>query len=81
MNSSEAGSAEQSAVLAAWQGVEIPIRGVPTGVARARSLAVNGEAGMGRHDGLGALNRQVGELSAEMARLAKDVAALESAFG
>ncbi|MGW7100064.1 M4 family metallopeptidase [Streptomyces sp. NPDC054838] len=70
------GSAEQSAVLAAWHGVEIPISGVPTGVARARSLAANGNGSMSRQDGLAALTRQVGELSAKMTRLAKDVAAL-----
>ncbi|MEU8843307.1 M4 family metallopeptidase [Streptomyces roseus] len=71
------GSAEQSAVLAAWQGVEIPIRGVPTGVARARSLAAGGNGGVSRQDGVAALTRQVGELSAKMTRLAKDVAALK----
>ncbi|MFK0047683.1 M4 family metallopeptidase [Streptomyces sp. NPDC090741] len=73
------GSAEQSAVLAAWQGVEIPIRGVPTGVARARSLAADGNGGVRRQDGLAALTRQVGELSTQMTKLAKDVTALKRA--
>ncbi|MFJ4778060.1 M4 family metallopeptidase [Streptomyces sp. NPDC088762] len=73
------GSAEQSAVLAAWQEVEIPIRGVPTGVVRARSLAANMHGGVGRQDGLAALTRQVAELSAKMTRLAKDVNALKAA--
>ncbi|WP_442807214.1 hypothetical protein [Streptomyces sp. NBC_01294] len=70
------GSPEQSAVLTAWQEVEVPVRGVPTGVARARSLAANGNGGAGRQDGLAALTRQVGELNARMAGMAKDMAAL-----
>ncbi|MBT2468399.1 M4 family metallopeptidase [Streptomyces sp. ISL-66] len=72
------GSPEQSAVLAAWQEVEVPIRGVPTGIARARSLATNGNGGRGRQDGLAALTRQIGELSAKVAKLAKDVSALKT---
>ncbi|WP_329192349.1 MULTISPECIES: M4 family metallopeptidase [unclassified Streptomyces] len=72
------GSAEQSTVLAAWQEVEIQISGVPSGVARARSLAgADGSGGAGRQDGLAAVTTQVGELSAKMTALAKDVAALK----
>ncbi len=71
------GSDEQSAVLTAWQEVEIPIRGVPTGLARARRLAAGANGGVGRQDGLAALTRQVGELSAKVTGLAKDVAALK----
>nr|WSX47930.1 M4 family metallopeptidase [Streptomyces sp. NBC_00974] len=73
------GSAEQSAVLAAWQEVEVPIRGVPTGVVRARSLAANGNGGAGRQDDLAVLTRQIGELSTKMTKLAKDVNALKAA--
>lgn len=74
------GSTEQLAVLAAWQEVEIQVRGVPTGLAaRTRSFAVNGNGGAGKHDGLAALTRQIGELSAKMTGLAKDVAALKGA--
>lgn len=72
------GSAEQSAVLAAWQEVEISIKGVPTGAARARSRAANGSGGLGRQDGLAALSRQIGELSAKVTALAKDVNALKA---
>ncbi|MEJ8641424.1 hypothetical protein WKI68_07895 [Streptomyces sp. MS1.HAVA.3] len=64
-------------MLTAWQEVEIPVRGVPTGVARAWSLAANGNGGVGRQDGLAALTRQVGELNAKMAGMAKDLAALK----
>ncbi|AZS76805.1 peptidase M4 [Streptomyces lydicus] len=71
------GSPEQSAVLAAWQEVEIQVRGVPTGAALARSFAVNGNGGVGRQDGLAALTRQIGELSAKVTGLAKDVAGLK----
>ncbi|MFE5805770.1 M4 family metallopeptidase [Streptomyces sp. NPDC056491] len=70
------GSAEQSAVLAAWQEVEVPVPGVPTGLVRARSIASNGHGGAGRQDDLAALTRQIGELNAKMTRLAKDVKAL-----
>ncbi|MFJ3518482.1 MULTISPECIES: M4 family metallopeptidase [unclassified Streptomyces] len=70
------GSAEQSAVLAAWQEVEVPVPGVPTGLVRARSIASNGHGGAGRQDDLAALTRQIGELNAKMTRLAKDVNAL-----
>ncbi|WP_328619062.1 M4 family metallopeptidase [Streptomyces sp. NBC_00354] len=73
------GSPEQSAVLAAWQGVEIQISGVPAGLARARSLPVNGNGGLGRQDGLAALTRQIGELSAKVSGLAKEMAALKGA--
>ncbi|MEU2389478.1 M4 family metallopeptidase [Streptomyces sp. NPDC007369] len=69
-------STEQLAVLAAWQEVEIQIRGVPPGIARARA---NGHAGAGRQDGLAALSRQFGELNATVRGLAKDVAALKAA--
>ncbi|MGW6688040.1 M4 family metallopeptidase [Streptomyces sp. NPDC054961] len=72
------GSAEQSAVLAAWQEVEVPIGGIPTGIVRARSLASNGHGGAGRQDDLAALTRQIGELSAKMTGLAKDVHALKA---
>ncbi|MEU6759477.1 M4 family metallopeptidase [Streptomyces sp. NPDC046685] len=73
------GSAEQSAVQSAWQEVEVPVRGVPSGVARARSLAAEGNGGVGRQDGLAALSRHVSELGAKVAGLAKDVAALKAA--
>ncbi|WP_371614354.1 M4 family metallopeptidase [Streptomyces sp. NBC_00454] len=72
------GSAEQSAVLAAWQEVEVPVNGVRTRVARARSLAANENGGVGRQDGLAALTRQIGELSAKMTALTKDVKALKA---
>lgn len=72
------GSAEQSAVLAAWQEVEISIKGVPIGAARARSRAANENGRLGRQDGLAALTRQVGALSAKVTALAKDVNALKA---
>ncbi|MFJ9791117.1 M4 family metallopeptidase [Streptomyces globosus] len=71
-----ADSAEQTAVLAAWQEVEVGIRGVPPGIARTRA---SGPAGAGRQDGLAALSRQVGELNATVKALARDVAALKAA--
>ncbi|MCU7820334.1 M4 family metallopeptidase [Kitasatospora sp. DSM 101779] len=74
-----AGSTEQSAVLAAWREVEVPISGIPTGVARARSLAVDGSDGAGREDGVAALGRQLSALSTRVAELADDVAALKRA--
>ncbi|MER5858282.1 M4 family metallopeptidase [Streptomyces sp. NPDC059688] len=71
------GSPEQSAVLSAWQEVEVPLRGVPTGVARVRSLAANGNGGAGRENGLEALAGQLAALNDKVAGLAKDVAALK----
>ncbi|GEK03895.1 M4 family metallopeptidase [Streptomyces sp. ATE26] len=71
------GGSEQSAVLAAWQEVEVPVRGVPTGVARVRSSAVNGNGGTGRKDGLAALTRQIGALNDKVTGLAKEMAALK----
>ncbi|MFF9131273.1 MULTISPECIES: M4 family metallopeptidase [unclassified Streptomyces] len=74
------GSSEQSAVLSAWQEVEVPVKGVPTGVARVRSFAVNGNGnsnGAGREDGLAAIARQIGALNDKVTGLAKDVAALK----
>ncbi|MGW5328035.1 M4 family metallopeptidase [Streptomyces sp. NPDC004014] len=71
------GGSEQSAVLAAWQEVEVPVRGVPTGVARVRSSAVNGNGGTAREDGLAALTRQIGALNDKVTGLAKEMAALK----
>jgi Zn-dependent metalloprotease len=71
------GSAEQLAVLSAWQEVGIQISGVPSGVARARSLAAGRDGGMGRDDGLAALSKQVGALAAQLRDLAEDVNALK----
>lgn len=81
-----AGSPEQSAVLSAWQEVEVQIRGVPTGVARVRSFAVsgyghsngNGHGGAGRDGGLASLNRQIGALTDKVTGLAKEVNAMKS---
>ncbi|WP_225801252.1 M4 family metallopeptidase [Streptomyces sp. NK15101] len=70
------GSAEQSAVLSAWQEVEVEIRGVPTGIARMRSFAIDGNGGTAREDG--ALSRQVGALNDKVTELAKDVAELKA---
>ncbi|MER6255204.1 M4 family metallopeptidase [Streptomyces sp. NPDC001584] len=72
------GSPEQSAVLAAWQEVEIQVRGVPIGLARARSYPVDGRGGLGREDGLTALTRQVTALSDKVTVLAREVAALKA---
>ncbi|WP_406010874.1 M4 family metallopeptidase [Streptomyces sp. NBC_00637] len=72
-----AGSPEQSAVLSAWQEVEVPITGVPTGVARVRSFAVNGNGGARREDAAAALNRQIGTLNDKVTGLAQEVAALK----
>ncbi|MGW5972789.1 M4 family metallopeptidase [Streptomyces sp. NPDC055186] len=72
-----AGSAEQLAVLAAWQEVGIQISGVPTGVARARSLAAGRDGGVGREDGVASLTKQVGALSSQVTGLAKELAALK----
>jgi Zn-dependent metalloprotease len=72
-----AGSAEQLAVLAAWQEVGIQISGVPAGVARARSLAAGRDGGVGREDGVASLTKQVGALSAQVKGLAKDLATLK----
>ncbi|GGS83808.1 MULTISPECIES: M4 family metallopeptidase [Streptomyces] len=73
-----ADSPEQMAVLAAWQEVEVEVRGVPRGMVRTRSSGPAG-AGAGRQDGLAALTRQVGELNATVKALARDVAALKAA--
>jgi hypothetical protein len=68
------GSDEQMAVLSAWREVGIHISGVPAGIARARSFAVhwNGDGDQG--DGLAALTKQVGALSAQ----AKELASLKA---
>ncbi|MDX3536498.1 M4 family metallopeptidase [Streptomyces sp. MB09-01] len=71
------GSAEQLAVLSAWQEVGIRISGVPAGVALARSLAVTGDGGVGREDGLAALSKQIGALSAQVMALSEEVTALK----
>ncbi|WP_405443704.1 M4 family metallopeptidase [Streptomyces avidinii] len=71
------GSAEQLAVLSAWQEVGIRISGVPAGVARARGAAVNGNGGVGREDGLAALSKQIRELSAQVRGLTEEVTALK----
>ncbi|MEU9453796.1 M4 family metallopeptidase [Streptomyces sp. NPDC048277] len=73
-----AGSAEQLAVLTAWQDVGIQISGVPTGVARARSLAAGRDGAVGREDGLAALSKQIGALAAQVTGLSKDVTALKA---
>jgi len=70
-------SPEQSAVLSAWQEVEVPVRGVPTGVARVRSFASSANGGAGREDGLAALARQIGALNDKVTGLVKDMAALK----
>ncbi|MFC0844044.1 M4 family metallopeptidase [Streptomyces noboritoensis] len=72
-----AGSAEQLAVLAAWQEVGIQITGVPAGVARTRSRAGNRNGSTGRQDGLTALTKQIGILTTQVTSLAKDVATLK----
>lgn len=72
-----AGSAEQLAVLAAWQGVGIQITGVPAGVARTRGSTANRGGGAGREDGLATLSKQLGVLTAQVTALSKDVAALK----
>ncbi|MFJ8163650.1 M4 family metallopeptidase [Streptomyces sp. NPDC096136] len=72
-----AGGPEQSAVLAAWAEVEIQISGVPVGLARPRSFAVNGNGRAGREDGMVALTRQIGDLSTKVTGLAKDLATLK----
>ncbi|WP_225823434.1 M4 family metallopeptidase [Streptomyces naphthomycinicus] len=74
-----AGSHEQSAVLSAWREVEVPVKGVPVGVARVRSFAVDGNGGAGRMDGSAALAKQVSALNDKVETLAKDVAALKGA--
>nr|WP_308297025.1 M4 family metallopeptidase [Streptomyces sp. UNOB3_S3] len=66
------GSAEQLAVLAAWQGVGIQISGVPAGVARSRTLAAGRYGVAGRDNGsLAALAKQVEALTAQVAGLAR----------
>jgi Zn-dependent metalloprotease len=71
-------SAEQLAVLAAWQDVGIQISGILAGVARARSLAANRSGGPGGDNGLATVNQQIGALAAQVTGLAKDVTALKS---
>lgn len=73
-----AGSIEQQAVLAAWREVGIQISGVPAAAGiRARRLPVGSSAGpSGEVDGLAALGRQIGALSAQIQALAKDVRGL-----
>ncbi|KAB1990174.1 M4 family metallopeptidase [Streptomyces triticiradicis] len=71
-------SAEQLAVLAAWQDVGIQISGILAGVARARSLAANRSGGPGGDSGLATVNQQIGALAAQVTGLAKDVTALKS---
>ncbi|MFD8720701.1 M4 family metallopeptidase [Streptomyces sp. NPDC059629] len=73
-----AGSAEQLAVLTAWQDVGIQISGVPTAVARARSLGSARDGGTGREDGLAALSRQIGALAAQVTSLSNEVNALKA---
>ncbi|MFI1568268.1 M4 family metallopeptidase [Streptomyces sp. NPDC020490] len=72
-----AGSAEQLAVLAAWQEVGIQISGVPAGVARARTLTAGRDGGVGREDGVASLTKQVGALAAQVSGMAKDLASLK----
>ncbi|MER6631539.1 M4 family metallopeptidase [Streptomyces sp. NPDC000987] len=71
------GSTEQLAVLAAWQEVGIQISGVPTGVARTRTLAAGRDVGVGREDGVASLSKQVGALAAQVSGMAKDLASLK----
>ncbi|MEU5098824.1 M4 family metallopeptidase [Streptomyces sp. NPDC020996] len=73
-----AGSAEQLAVLAAWQEVGLQITGVPAGVARARTLTAGRDGGVGREDGVASLSKQVGALAAQVSGMAKDLASLKS---
>ncbi|MFB7245629.1 M4 family metallopeptidase [Streptomyces populi] len=71
-------SAEQLAVLAAWQDVGIQISGILAGVARARSLAADRSGGTGGENGLATVSQQIGALAAQVTGLAKDVTALKS---
>jgi len=70
-------SAEQLAVLAAWQDVGIQISGILAGVARARSLAANRNGGAGGDKGLTMVSQQIGVLAAQVTGLTKDVTALK----
>ncbi|MGW2360576.1 M4 family metallopeptidase [Streptomyces phaeofaciens] len=70
-------SAEQLAVLAAWQDVGIQISGILAGVARARSLAADRNGATGRENGLATVNKQIGALTAQVTGLARDVTALK----
>ncbi|MEU6273031.1 M4 family metallopeptidase [Streptomyces populi] len=70
-------SAEQLAVLAAWQDVGIQISGILAGVARARSLAADRSGGSGGDKGLTEVSQQIGALAAQVTGLAKDVTALK----
>ncbi|MFI0960694.1 M4 family metallopeptidase [Streptomyces sp. NPDC021080] len=71
-------SAEQLAVLAAWQDVGIQISGILAGVARARSLAADRNGGTSGDKGLTTVSQQIGALAAQVTGLAKDVTALKS---
>ncbi|MFJ3880102.1 M4 family metallopeptidase [Streptomyces sp. NPDC090077] len=73
-----AGSPEQAAVVAGWQEVEIQITGVPPGLARPRSFAVNGHGGAGRETDLAALTRQIAALGDKVTGLARELAALKA---
>ncbi|MET7986494.1 MULTISPECIES: M4 family metallopeptidase [unclassified Streptomyces] len=70
-------SAEQLAVLAAWQDVGIQISGILAGVARARSLAAGRNGGAGGDKGMATVSRQIGALAVQVTGLAKDVTALK----
>ncbi|MET7682328.1 M4 family metallopeptidase [Streptomyces sp. NPDC005423] len=70
-------SAEQLAVLAAWQDVGIQISGILAGVARARSLAADRNGGTSGDEGLTPMSQQIGALAAQVTGLAKDVTALK----
>ncbi|WP_030338120.1 M4 family metallopeptidase [Streptomyces sp. NRRL S-1022] len=72
------GSNEQLAVLGAWQDVGIQISGVPTGIARARTLAAGHNGGAVPEDGLAALSKQIGALATQVKGLAEDVTTLKS---
>ncbi|MES9524945.1 M4 family metallopeptidase [Streptomyces capoamus] len=73
-----ADSAEQLAVLAAWQDVGIHISGIPTGIARTRSHTARHNGGVGHEDGVAALSKQIKALTAQVKALAEDVTALKS---
>ncbi|MFI9150433.1 M4 family metallopeptidase [Streptomyces sp. NPDC053367] len=71
-------SAEQLAVMSAWREVGITISGVPVGVARARTFAVHWDGAGEQGDGLAALTKQVGALTAQVTGLAKELASLKA---
>jgi Zn-dependent metalloprotease len=70
-----AGSAEQDAVLDAWREVGVRIAGMPARGPRAMA-AKSGGAG-GEANALNTLAKQIEGLSAQMAKLTKDVSALK----